>query len=90
MSRSGLPFIRTSVDHGTAFDIAGKGLAEAFEHDGGDKTGRGPVDAGRRELPRSRSLSNCLTRLRGRTLTWKTTTKDSETAKNSSTNPGGR
>jgi len=24
----GLPFIRTSVDHGTAFDIAGKGLAE--------------------------------------------------------------
>ncbi|MFC8433599.1 4-hydroxythreonine-4-phosphate dehydrogenase PdxA [Streptomyces sp. NPDC057253] len=25
----GLPVIRTSVDHGTAFDIAGKGLAEA-------------------------------------------------------------
>src|SRR5262249_25335274 len=24
----GLPFIRTSVDHGTAFDIAGKGRAE--------------------------------------------------------------
>jgi 4-hydroxy-L-threonine phosphate dehydrogenase PdxA len=24
----GLPFIRTSVDHGTAFDIAGKGTAE--------------------------------------------------------------
>jgi 4-hydroxythreonine-4-phosphate dehydrogenase len=24
----GLPFIRTSVDHGTAFDIAGKGMAE--------------------------------------------------------------
>jgi Pyridoxal phosphate biosynthesis protein len=23
-----LPFIRTSVDHGTAFDIAGKGIAE--------------------------------------------------------------
>jgi 4-hydroxythreonine-4-phosphate dehydrogenase len=23
----GLPIIRTSVDHGTAFDIAGKGLA---------------------------------------------------------------
>jgi 4-phospho-D-threonate 3-dehydrogenase / 4-phospho-D-erythronate 3-dehydrogenase len=23
----GLPLIRTSVDHGTAFDIAGKGLA---------------------------------------------------------------
>lgn len=25
----GLPFIRTSVDHGTAFDIAGKGIARA-------------------------------------------------------------
>ena len=24
----GLPFIRTSPDHGTAFDIAGKGLAK--------------------------------------------------------------
>lgn len=24
----GLPFIRTSPDHGTAFDIAGKGIAE--------------------------------------------------------------
>ena len=25
----GIPFIRTSVDHGTAFDIAGKNLANA-------------------------------------------------------------
>jgi 4-hydroxythreonine-4-phosphate dehydrogenase len=25
----GLPFIRTSVDHGTAFDIAGKGTADS-------------------------------------------------------------
>ena len=25
----GLPFVRTSVDHGTAFDIAGRGIAEA-------------------------------------------------------------
>ncbi len=25
----GLPFVRTSVDHGTAYDIAGKGVAEA-------------------------------------------------------------
>lgn len=25
----GLPFLRTSVDHGTAFDIAGKGIAES-------------------------------------------------------------
>lgn len=26
----GLPFLRTSVDHGTAFDIAGKGIAQAI------------------------------------------------------------
>ena len=25
----GLPFIRTAPDHGTAFDIAGKGIADA-------------------------------------------------------------
>ena len=25
----GLPFIRTSVDHGTAFDLAGRGTASA-------------------------------------------------------------
>ena len=25
----GLPIIRTSVDHGTAFDIAGQGVADA-------------------------------------------------------------
>jgi 4-hydroxythreonine-4-phosphate dehydrogenase len=24
----GLPFLRTSVDHGTAFDIAGRGIAD--------------------------------------------------------------
>ena len=24
----GLPIVRTSVDHGTAFDIAGKGVAD--------------------------------------------------------------
>ena len=29
----GLPIIRTSVDHGTAFDIAGKGVADPGEHD---------------------------------------------------------
>jgi 4-hydroxythreonine-4-phosphate dehydrogenase len=26
----GLPIIRTSVDHGTAFDIAGKGIASSL------------------------------------------------------------
>ena len=25
----GLPYLRCSVDHGTAFDIAGKGIADA-------------------------------------------------------------
>ena len=25
----GIPFVRTSVDHGTAFDIAGSGVADA-------------------------------------------------------------
>jgi 4-hydroxythreonine-4-phosphate dehydrogenase len=25
----GLPFVRTSVDHGTAFDIAGRGVADS-------------------------------------------------------------
>ena len=29
----GLPFIRTSPDHGTAFDIAGRGSRESLEHD---------------------------------------------------------
>jgi 4-hydroxy-L-threonine phosphate dehydrogenase PdxA len=24
----GLPFVRTSVDHGTAYDLAGKGIAQ--------------------------------------------------------------
>jgi 4-hydroxythreonine-4-phosphate dehydrogenase len=30
----GLPLIRTSVDHGTALDLAGKGLADpgSFQH----------------------------------------------------------
>ena len=27
----GLPIIRTSVDHGTAFDIAGQGIADASD-----------------------------------------------------------
>jgi 4-hydroxythreonine-4-phosphate dehydrogenase len=42
----GLPIIRTSVDHGTAFDIAGRGVADA-EHGGGGaagRTARGPMN----------------------------------------------
>ena len=34
----GLPFLRTSVDHGTAFDIAGKGIASAESMDEAIKT----------------------------------------------------
>jgi len=34
----GLPFLRTSVDHGTAFDIAGKGIAQAESMDEALKT----------------------------------------------------
>ena len=36
----GLPIVRTSVDHGTAFDIAGKGVADPGEHDRGGAAGR--------------------------------------------------
>lgn len=47
----GLPFIRTSVDHGTAFDIAGRGVAgatsmvEAIKLAGALANGRGLVPA---------------------------------------------
>ena len=40
----GLPIIRTSVDHGTAFDIAGKGRGRSIEHDRGDAPRRPPRD----------------------------------------------
>ncbi len=33
----GLPFVRTSPDHGTAYDIAGTGAANGEEHAGGDR-----------------------------------------------------
>ena len=38
----GLPIVRTSVDHGTAFDIAGKGVADPSQPDRGDQAGRAP------------------------------------------------
>ena len=37
----GLPIVRTSPDHGTAFDIAGKGKADHPQHDRGDPDGGG-------------------------------------------------
>ena len=36
----GLPFVRTSPDHGTAFDIAGTGRADPVEPDRGAAAGR--------------------------------------------------
>jgi len=36
----GLPFIRTSPDHGTAFDIAGGGIAPARQPDRRASAGR--------------------------------------------------
>jgi 4-hydroxythreonine-4-phosphate dehydrogenase len=51
----GLPFVRTSVDHGTAFDIAGRGLASPASLRAamrmalrmtGDAPGRAPVPPG--------------------------------------------
>ncbi len=41
----GLPFVRTSPDHGTAFDIAGQGLADASSLRGGAANGSAPVAA---------------------------------------------
>ena len=36
----GLPFVRTSPDHGTAFDIAGKGTGPRRQPDRGAEAGR--------------------------------------------------
>ena len=44
----GLPVIRTSVDHGTAFDIAGKAIADSPVHGGGAAPGGGDGHPARR------------------------------------------
>ena len=43
----GLPFVRTSVDHGTAFDIAGKGIADSQSMVEAIKVAAGLVSEGR-------------------------------------------
>ncbi len=43
----GLPFVRTSVDHGTAFDIAGKGIADSRSLEEAIKTAVGLCEEGR-------------------------------------------
>ena len=55
----GLPFIRTSVDHGTAFDIAGKGDGRQPQHDGSDPgRGRhGPYQARNVRIPEASFVS---------------------------------
>ncbi len=47
----GLPFPRTSPDHGTAFDIAGTGRADETKHEESDSAGGG---AGGREKKRKK------------------------------------
>ena len=47
----GLPVLRTSVDHGTAFDIAGTGQGERGQHDRGDPRGGG-IRGARRQTGR--------------------------------------
>ena len=56
----GLPFIRTSPDHGTAYDIAGKGIANPVEHDRGDPAGEaiGEEIKGRDALRESANLED--------------------------------
>lgn len=46
----GLPFVRTSVDHGTAFDIAGRGIADASSMKAAIKLAS-DLAAGSRDLP---------------------------------------
>jgi len=43
----GLPFVRTSVDHGTAFDIAGKGVADSQSMEEAIAVAAGLVSEGR-------------------------------------------
>ena len=43
----GLPFIRTSVDHGTAFDIAGKGIADSRSMNEAIRLAAAMADTGR-------------------------------------------
>jgi 4-hydroxythreonine-4-phosphate dehydrogenase len=58
----GLPFVRTSPDHGTAFDIAGRGIADPVEPAGGGADGAPPCGSGARRLVAARRLqvASCL------------------------------
>ena len=54
----GLPIVRTSVDHGTALDLAGSGRADAGSLLRGDRAGRadGARGTGGRVMPRPQAL----------------------------------
>ena len=47
----GLPFIRTSPDHGTAFDISGKGIARADSLIAALKLGHSLAGGGMKAIP---------------------------------------
>ena len=50
----GLPIIRTSVDHGTAFDIAGRGMADHGQP-GGRRPPGGAAGRGARVMAKARA-----------------------------------
>ena len=57
----GLPFVRTSPDHGTAFDIAGTGTRRSGEPDRGAAAGRAAcraVRAGAARAPRMSAIDD--------------------------------
>lgn len=60
----GLPFVRTSVDHGTAFDIAGKGIASAVSMKEAIKVAAGYAERIEVPTPSPRG-SSCTLRLSG-------------------------
>ena len=59
----GLPFVRTSPDHGTAFDIAGSGTRRSVEPGRGAEAGgaacRQRAGARRREIAHERRSTTC-------------------------------
>ena len=56
----GLPFVRTSPDHGTAFDIAGTGTASEASLAAALRLAHQLVDPGRRRLPPSTGAPACV------------------------------
>ena len=55
----GLPIIRTSPDHGTAFDIVGLEPGQSGKHAGGDRTGNRSGDQEASPIAESESFAEC-------------------------------